>query len=177
MQLVITIPPREEQLEFNRKRWANVLADPGLASLPYRIETNVLGQLIMTPPASGDHSNSQGEIAFRIRQLLGGRTLPECPISTGDGVKVADVGWYSDERFLLVQDQQAFELAPEICVEVLSPSNTVAEMQIKRQLYFAAGAEEVWICELTRTVHYYTASNPDKALTGSIRCPLFPQLL
>jgi hypothetical protein len=41
-----------------------------------------------------------------------------------------------------------FELAPEICVEVLSPSNSAAEINEKLALYFDAGATEVWICNL-----------------------------
>lgn len=174
MQFTITLPPRAEQLQFNRARWSEILADRGLAILPYRIETNGQGQIVMTPPASGGHSDRQGEIAYRIRQQLGGRTLPECPISTLDGIKVADVGWYSDERFRLVRDQVAFELAPEICVEVLSPSNTVVEMQMQRQLYFEAGAKEVWICDLAGRIHVYSQSNADEAKTNSILCPEFP---
>jgi len=165
---------RLEQLELNRVRWSKVLADSDLARLTYRIETSRTGQIIMTPPATGGHSDAQGEIAFRIRQMLGGRTLPECPISTSDGVKVADVGWYSEERFQLVREQQAFELAPEICVEVLSRSNTAEEMRTKRQLYFEAGAQEVWICDLTSKMHFYATSDPDSRISMSSRCPNFP---
>lgn len=177
MQLTIQLPPREQQLEFNRKRWAEVLADRALADLPYRFETNEHGQILMTPPASGGHSSRQGEIAYQLRCMLGGRTLPECPISTIAGVKAADVGWYSDARFAQVQDQIAFEIAPEICVEVLSPSNTEAEMQNKRQLYFEAGAEEVWICELDGSMRFYLPEYPDTARTQSLRCPGFTACL
>ena len=53
MQLTIQLPPREEQLAFNRKRWGEVLIDRGLIDLPYRIETNEYGQILITPPASG----------------------------------------------------------------------------------------------------------------------------
>lgn len=165
---------RQEQTKLNRVRWAKVLADSDLAKLPYRVETNGMGQIIMTPPASGGHSNSQGEIAFRIRQMLGGRTLPECPVSTADGVKVADVGWYSEERFAVVREQQAFEIAPEICVEVLSPSNTTEEMAAKRHLYFEAGAEEVWLCDLESTMQFFIAQQPDFRISKSKLCPQFP---
>ncbi len=87
MQLVIELPPRQQQLAFNRRRWTDVLADRGLADLPYRIETNVHGQIIMTPPPSGAHSTRQGRITVLLDRLLGGNALPECPISTIDGVK------------------------------------------------------------------------------------------
>jgi Uma2 family endonuclease len=36
-------------------------------------------------------------------------------------------------------------VAPEICIEVVSPSNSVKELQEKREAYLASGAEEVWI--------------------------------
>ena len=35
--------------------------------------------------------------------------------------------------------------APEICIEVVSPSNSVKELEEKKTAYLAAGAEEVWI--------------------------------
>jgi Uma2 family endonuclease len=64
------------------------------------------------------------------------------------------------------------ERAPEVCVEVLSPSNSEPEMNEKRALYFEAGAHEVWICRRDGKMEFYT---PD--LAGSSRlCPLFPGL-
>lgn len=174
MQLIIELPPREHQLELNRQRWTQVLADQGLADLPYRIETNAHGQIIRTAPPSGEHSRRQGMITVQLDRLLGGHTLPECPISTIDGVKAADVGWYTESRFATVRDQVAFEHAPELCIEVLSPSNTDTEMQAKRQLYFDAGAEEVWICDLAGVMRFYHASQPLEAKQYSQRCPKFP---
>jgi Uma2 family endonuclease len=131
----------------------------------------------MNPPPSGDHSKRQGQITILLAQHLGNHTLPECPVSTIDGVKAADVGWYSAERFALVEGQIAFELAPEICVEILSPSNTAAEMQHKRHLYFEASAEEVWLCDETGHLQFFAASAPDTPVEKSTRCPSFPQII
>lgn len=86
-----------------------------------RIETNALGQILMGPPPAGDHSHRTLRIQKRRTELIGGLALPECPVSTIDGVRGADVGWYSEERFAQVEGQLVFETAPEICVEVLSP--------------------------------------------------------
>jgi Uma2 family endonuclease len=176
MRLVIDLPPRDELLAFNRQRWSEVLADPTLADLPFKVETNAHGVLLMTPPPSGSHSDRQGEIVFRLRSLLGGRSLPECPISTIDGVRAADVGWYSDERYSQVAGQIAFELAPEICVEVISPSNTESELKQKKQLYFEAGADEVWFCREDGRMEFFVSSQPNAARTTSDRCPNFPGL-
>lgn len=108
MHLVIELPPREQQMAFNRKRWEEVCPDPELARLSRTIETNAYGHILMMPPASGNHHILQGEIVFRLRTLLEGKALPECPISTVDGVRAADVGWFSDERFCSVQGQTVF---------------------------------------------------------------------
>jgi hypothetical protein len=47
---------------------------------------------------------------------------------TSDGVKVADVVWCSAERFDRIQEQVSASIAPEICIEVKSSGNTLAEM-------------------------------------------------
>ncbi|HUP80104.1 MAG TPA: Uma2 family endonuclease, partial [Pirellula sp.] len=65
------------------------------------------------------------------------------------------------------------EIAPEICVEVRSPSHTPSEIQTKRYLYFEAGAEEVWICELDGLIEFYIRTDPENPLKKSIRCDTF----
>lgn len=49
-------------------------------------------------------------------------------------------------------------LAPEICVEVMRESNTAAELEAKRRLYFDAGAEEVWIVSEDGAVRLYDSA-------------------
>jgi len=72
------------------------------------------------------------------------------------GVKVADVVWCSNE-FLKKHslEETPFTNAPEICVEIISPSNSYKEMQIKRQLYFDKGAKEVWLVSLDDSVQLF----------------------
>jgi len=174
MQLVIDLPPRDEQIAFNRRRWRDACANPQLAKWPGKVETNAHGNILMSPPPSGIHSSRQGEITFLLRSTLGGHALPECPVSTINGVRSADVGWYSAARFAQVKDQPAFEVAPEICVEILSPSNTPSEMREKRQLYFEAGAREVWICSEDGSLRFFTSASAAKPASTSLLCPDFP---
>jgi Uma2 family endonuclease len=61
---------------------------------------------------------------------------------------VADVAWVSDARLASFAGATPYPSAPEICVEVMSTSNTWAEMHMKAALYLQAGAEEVWIVAL-----------------------------
>lgn len=174
MQLIIELPVRAEQIAFNRRRWAELASDRSLADLPNKIETNAYGQILMNPPPTGDHSFRQSAILLKLNDLLSGRPLAECPISTIDGVKAADVGWYSIERYESVRGQAAFEQAPEICVEILSPSNTRREMSQKKRLYFEAGAREVWFCNENGEMEFYTLDRPDETQTNSDLCKPFP---
>jgi Uma2 family endonuclease len=63
-----------------------------------------------------------------------------------DGVKAIDVAWMSPAREENASEPVVLERAPEICVEIISLSNRVSEIEEKRVLYFEAGAQEVWIC-------------------------------
>ena len=59
-------------------------------------------------------------------------------------------------------------LAPNLAVEVLSASNTAREMERKRQEYFRAGVELVWIFDPDpRTVDVYTSPDTFTRLVGS----------
>jgi Uma2 family endonuclease len=177
MKLILDLPERSTVLARNRQRWAEILADPQWRDHSYRIETNEFGQIVMTPPAGGPHSGRQENIQVELRGSLGGRAIPECPISTIAGVKAADIGWYSLERYASVRGQIAFETAPEICVEVISPSNTDEEMQAKRHLYFDSGASECWVCDQEGRMTYYFKDSPETPQTQSRLCPDFPETI
>src|ERR1700680_2792404 len=99
MPLTIELPFIEGQLAFNLRRWHEVLADPSLAKLPHRIETDRHGHIVMSPPPAFSHSQRQGKIVGLILKLLPeGEAMPECPLSTSDGVKAIDVAWLSTTR-------------------------------------------------------------------------------
>jgi Uma2 family endonuclease len=133
-------------LEQVSARWLEVLADPNLRDLPYKVETNRGGQLIMSP-AKNVHGFYQAHVADLLKAALGGRTMVECSIATPEGVKVADVAWCSAAFFSTYGATDPFVVAPEICVEIKSPSNAEAELQNKVRLYLDAGALEVWLVD------------------------------
>ena len=171
MSLAIHLPPREDQQDFNLRVWERLQADPELAKIEGRIETDRHGHIIMTPPPGPLHGSRQFRIAYQLQSKLGGRTVTECAVTTLDGVKAADVGWFSDLRYARAFDRRCFTEAPEICVEVLSPSNTPAEMDEKMALYFEAGADEVWFCENDGSMRFHSSEGP---LGHSRLCPDFP---
>ena len=139
-------------------RWADVLKDKSLQDLPYKIELDAKGRIIMTP-ASNRHGMYQIEIGALLKRMMPeGRVFSECSIQTLDGVKVADVAWASREFLKKYRDQTPFTRAPEICVEIVSPSNQRAEMDEKITLYLAKGAREVWLCDEKGNVTFFDHS-------------------
>ena len=126
--------------------WQEACESPLLKDLPFKIELNHWGQVVMSP-AKNRHSVHQFEIQrILINLIKNGKAIPECSVQTSDNVKVADVGWISEARYEQVKTEAAYSIAPEICVEVRSASNTAGEFNAKKRLYFQAGAEEVWRC-------------------------------
>jgi Uma2 family endonuclease len=152
-------------------RWEEVCENQQLQDLPFKIELNKWGQIVMSP-VKIKHSFYQGRIQRLLESLLKtGEVMPECAIDTSDGVKVADVVWCSAERFDRIQEQVSASIAPEICIEVKSSGNTLEEMEFKQRLYFEAGAIEVWICNEQGQI---TFSNDRSELAQSLLVPNFP---
>jgi Uma2 family endonuclease len=138
-------------------RWAEVCNDPTLRDLPYKIELNAFGKIEMSP-ANNRHARLQGKIASELDRQLGGNVLTECPIATDIGVRVPDVAWASEAFSNKHGDTTPFPQAPEICVEIRSPSNADEEMVMKTRAYLAAGAHEVWIVSEDGDVAYFDRS-------------------
>ncbi len=152
--------------------WQEVCEHPSLKDLPFKIELDELGKVIMSP-VKLYHAALQGEIEFILRSLLkGGKTLPECAIKTGKGTKVADVAWVSSAVWTKIKGETEASIAPEICVEVISVGNTKKEMTEKRQLYFEAGAIEVWMCDENGDMSFF---NAQQQLIRSALVPEFPE--
>jgi Uma2 family endonuclease len=173
--LTIELPQHQAQNDCNLRRWAELLADPELARFEGRIETDRHGHIIMSPPPAPSHSSFQSEIAYLLRSLMAqGRVLTECPISTADGVKAADVAWASPDCMRQLGNRVCFPKSPEICVEVLSPSNTEAEIREKMALYFDAGSREVWLCADSGAVSFF-GSGTAQPMRASELCPQFPE--
>jgi Uma2 family endonuclease len=168
--------PRRPQTES----WSRALDDPSLRDLPYKVETNEYGQFVLTPHKPR-HSLQQGRIAVLLRELAPAAGLPAGEATTGfavetaGGIKVPDVVWISAERLTaLPDDAEASPVMPEIAVEVLSRSNTAAELEEKRRLYFQAGAREVWTCDPEGRLGFHDAQGE---IPRSRMIPAFPLIV
>jgi Uma2 family endonuclease len=160
---------------FNLAVWRKVLADPVLARLPHRLETDRYGQIVRSPPPAPEHGEEQFSVGKLLDQMLpGGHVITECPLSTSEGVKLVDVAWISKRLRQAQRGAVCFTQAPEVCVEIISPGNTRRELAEKKQLYFAAGAEEVWFCHRDGRMEFFRKEAPETAGSSAL-CSRFPQ--
>lgn len=159
--------------------WTRALADPSLRDLPYKVETDEHGRLVLSPHKPR-HSLLQSRVTARLRELAPAASLPPgeaataFAVHTPKGIKVPDVVWISQARLAqLPDDAEASPVMPEIVVEVLSRSNTQTEMEEKRHLYFAGDAREVWTCDPEGQITFYGPRGPTPASALVASFPTF----
>ena len=156
--------------------WDRLCSDPEFAylqDLPAKIETNARGQILMSPTRF-QHGFYQKRIARLLDDLASepGESVTEPAVQTSDGVKVPDVGWFTAAHVEEAWDEGAVSRAPVVCVEVLSPYNTEGEIEAKADLYFEAGAEEMWVCDTDGAVRVFLRGEGEAG--RSARFPSFP---
>jgi Uma2 family endonuclease len=161
---------------FLLQRWQQILNDPELDQYDddYRIETDADGHILMSPRPPNTHNRKAFLIAHMLQERLGPSASGETRIVTDHGIKVADAVWCPASRWPQNEENDTFVTAPDICIEVLSPSNTRAEIDQKGALYFAAGAREVWICDRNNKISFFGLEG---LLEKSKLCPDFPSRL
>jgi Uma2 family endonuclease len=172
--ITIELPDLKSQTRFNLARWTEILADPFLAKIPNRIESDRHGRIVMLPLPDVLHARRLGSIVARLsKTAANGTPLTICPVSTADGVKAVDVAWLANAAGSeLDQNTEVLTKAPEICIEVVGRFDTPSEISERRVLYFDAGAAEVWICNLDGSMSFFVSR--DHQVSTSSLCPAFP---
>jgi Uma2 family endonuclease len=151
-----------------RRRWLEMIDDPLLARIPYKLELNERGSMEVSP-ATTRHAFLQAFVAGELRRLRPeGTTFTECPIETEIGIRVPDVAWASPEFMSRCGMATPLPNAPELCVEILSPSNSAAEMNEKVAAYLTAGAREVWLVDESSNLEIITERGRESASTLGI---------
>jgi Uma2 family endonuclease len=140
VQEIVEAPLSAEELAV---RYRDLCEDRRFANVPGKIEVDVWGRLVMTP-ASTYHGRIQGRICQKLA-VLGGEALVEVGIATPRGLFVPDIAWASAAFVAAHGGETPLTRAPELCIEVVSPSNSVKELQEKTTAYLTHGAEEVWL--------------------------------
>jgi Uma2 family endonuclease len=112
------------------------------------------GRMVPMSPTGAEHGTVEGNIAFILKRFVKPRALGwvlagEVGIYTRrdpDRVRAADVVFVSRERIDAIPTG-FLETAPELVVEVVSPSDRWQDLRQKIGEYFAIGVEAVWIVD------------------------------
>jgi Uma2 family endonuclease len=129
----------------------------------------VQGRIVAMSPAGFTHGEIEGRFyqalaAFASAKGLGRVAVGEVGVYTQrnpDTVRDADVVYISHERYQQVTSGSFLDVAPEIIVEVMSPSNTWSEVTQKLREYFAAGVDLVWVADPEAKIVYAYRSLTD----------------
>ena len=137
----------------------------------------VEGEIVKTAPAGHEH----GEIALAIGSLLRefvrmnklGKTYGA---ETGfilsrnpDTVRAPDAAFVSTERVTRQTRREGFfDGVPDLAVEVVSPEDTIGEIDAKVVEYLEAGTSLIWIIHpRTRTITVYRSLDQVRVLTAN----------
>ena len=124
------------------------------------------GRLVSMSPASGSHGRIGSRIITELQKYADEhRSGVVYQSDTGfilfrrpDTVRSPDAAYVNVER---VPDVESgfLELAPDLAVEVISPSNPAKELATKVIQYLDAGSQEVWVVDPDNRL--VTISSPD----------------
>jgi Uma2 family endonuclease len=134
----------------------------------------VRGHVVREPPAGFEHGGIAAQVAsclhtFVRRHGLGKVLGAETGFVLFDDpptVRAPDAAFVARDR--LPADPRGFaRLAPDLAVEIVSPSNTLSEIQDKVFDYLEAGTRLVWVVEPRgRTVTVYRSRDDIRILTS-----------
>lgn len=136
----------------------------------------VAGELVREPPPGEDH----GRVAANVLILMGGFVREHglgraYGAETGfviardpDTVRAPDAAFVTTERLEAARRRGPYlEGAPDLAVEVISPSNSGIALAAKVRDYLAAGAQAVWVVEPSRrTVTVHRPGRPPETLSS-----------
>ncbi len=107
------------------------------------------GAAIEMAPPKMDHARVQRQLRRLLENAVGKMGVVDKEIGFQLGAanfRVADIAVVSEERWNAARDY--IQGAPELVIEVLSSSNTVAEMNDKERLCLENGCREFWTVDL-----------------------------
>ncbi len=127
------------------------------------------GELIVSPAPLPVHQISVLNCAILLRELIQGGQVYVAPIDVvldEGNVVQPDILWIAPDGTASVD--RYIQGAPDLVVEVLSPSAARLDRSKKFTLYEQHGVREYWIVDLiTRRIEVWTLTDSEYALHGS----------
>lgn len=140
----------------------------------------VQGEHITLPPPKRPHIRVQQNLQDALRPYVKEHRLGEVHIEAGfrlspDSWLQPDVSFVRTAQMERGDPNEYYEGAPALAIEVASESNGAAQLDLKMELYFAHGAEEVWVVfPQTRRVRAHFPDGHSETLADTLHSALFP---
>jgi Uma2 family endonuclease len=129
------------------------------------------GELITMPPAGEDHGHVEMDLAVRIgyfvkRKKLGRVYGGDTGFRLNDRTVLSpDVAFVRRERVEAVRSKSFANGAPDLAIEIFSPSDGLRQSTRKVKQYLAAGCQTVWVIYPKRQeVKVFEASGVERTL-------------
>ena len=128
----------------------------------YRSELS-RGRLVREPRPGALHGRIEGNLFAELRAYVLARDLGSVEIDCGfrlsldlPTVRGPDVAFIAREKLPAELPGGFWPFAPDLAIEVVSPSNSLSELQEKVLEYFEAGSRMVWVVDpQSRTAMVY----------------------
>lgn len=109
------------------------------------------GELLLTPSPTWKHQQISGRLefvltAFVTQHQLGDVAHAPLDVLLGEDVAQPDILFISHERADIIHDE-AVRGAPDLTIEILSPSTADRDLGYKRKIYETHGVKEYWIVD------------------------------
>jgi Uma2 family endonuclease len=133
----------------------------------------VRGEVITMPPPGFRHGVRQGRVYRILDDYVTPRRLGRVTVESGlvtergpDTVRGPDVAYWSAERLPLDQEPEGYpDVAADLCVEILSPSDRPGKVREKVREYCVRGVRMVWLIDPEdRNVWVYRAPEEARVL-------------
>ncbi len=135
------------------------------------------GELIEMAPSGGRSSQVAIQFAVPLSNFVRPRNLGKIYGADGgfvlfpdrETVRVPDVAFVRADRLPPEADQEGFlRLAPDLAVEVISPTDRMADVMAKVMMYLDAGVRLVWVADpRSRTATVYAADRTGRLLSAN----------
>jgi Uma2 family endonuclease len=135
------------------------------------------GELVEMPFPKMTHSRVLRRLRLLIEGAATGLGVVESEfgfVSVEDDYRRSDIMFVPQIRWDLKTEDDYFHGAPDLVVEILSRSNTMAEMRDKRKICLSNGAIEFWLVDPEqREVEVYRADRELTTYRAGQQIPLF----
>jgi Uma2 family endonuclease len=132
------------------------------------------GELITMRPAGEEHCNLEVETVFELKKFVKENDLGRVYAGdmgfrlSRDTVRSPDVAFVRKERVEAIRGQGFAKGAPDLAVEIFSPSDSLRQLKRKVKQYLAAGCHAVWVFYPKRkAVDVYEASGVIRTVSGN----------